>query len=127
MAQQGSTDQPIRMTEWMKPSNGQTGTAACSENHRMAWGWKGTQRLSCFNPPAICRAANHQTRLPRATSSPALNASRDGASTTSLGNLLHCDSFRYFLGRVVQDKALEGIRPQEHLLIFKNHLLQTQE
>ena len=39
-------------------------------------------------PPAMCRVANHQTRLPRATSSLALNASRDGASTTSLGNLL---------------------------------------
>ena len=37
--------------------------------------------------PCMCRVANHQTRLPRATSSLALNASRDGASTTSLGNL----------------------------------------
>ena len=36
------------------------------------------------------RVANHQTRLPRATSSLALNASRDQASTTSLGNLFHC-------------------------------------
>jgi len=36
------------------------------------------------------RVANHQTRLPRATSSLALNASRDGASTTSLGNLFQC-------------------------------------
>jgi len=35
----------------------------------------------------MCRVANHQTRLPRATSRLALNASRDGASTTSLGNL----------------------------------------
>ena len=33
----------------------------------------------------MCRVANHQTRLPRATSSLALNASRDGASTASLG------------------------------------------
>jgi len=32
-----------------------------------------------FQPPAMCRVANHQTRLPRATSSLALNASRDGA------------------------------------------------
>ena len=38
-----------------------------------------------FQPPAICRVANHPTRLPRATSSLALNASRDGASTASLG------------------------------------------
>jgi len=35
----------------------------------------------------MCRVANQQTRLPRATSSLALNASRDGASTASLGNL----------------------------------------
>jgi len=41
-----------------------------------------------FQPPAMCRVANQQTRLPRATSSLALNASRDGASTASLGNLL---------------------------------------
>ena len=38
----------------------------------------------------MCRIANHQTRLPRATSSLALNASRDGASTASLGNLFQC-------------------------------------
>jgi len=38
----------------------------------------------------MCRVANQQTRLPRATSSLALNASRDGASTTSLGYLFQC-------------------------------------
>jgi len=38
--------------------------------------WKGPQWSSSFNPPATCRVANHQTRLPRATSSLALNASR---------------------------------------------------
>ena len=53
-------------------------------------GWKGPQWSSSFSPPAMCRVANHQTRLPRATSSLALNASRDGASTTSLGNLFQC-------------------------------------
>jgi len=36
------------------------------------------------------RVANQQTRLPRATSSLALNASRDGVSTASLGNLFQC-------------------------------------
>ena len=36
------------------------------------------------------RVSNHQTRLPRATSSLALNASRDGASTASSGNLFQC-------------------------------------
>ena len=35
----------------------------------------------------MCRVANQQPRLPRATSSLALNAFRDGASTASLGNL----------------------------------------
>ena len=38
----------------------------------------------------MCRVTNQQTRLPRATSSLALNASRDGASTTYLGNLFQC-------------------------------------
>ena len=38
----------------------------------------------------MCRVTSHQTRLPRATSSPALNVSRDGASTTYLGNLFQC-------------------------------------
>ena len=38
----------------------------------------------------MCRVTNHQTKLPRATSSLALSASRDGASTTSLGNLFQC-------------------------------------
>ena len=40
-----------------------------------------------FQTPCCVQGASHQTRLPRATSSLALNASRDGASTTSLGNL----------------------------------------
>ena len=43
-----------------------------------------------FQPPAVGRVANRQTRLPRATSSLALNASRDGASTAYLGNLFQC-------------------------------------
>ena len=52
--------------------------------------WPGLKRTTMiirFQPPAMCRAANQQTRLPRATSSLALNACRDGASTASLGNL----------------------------------------
>jgi len=40
-----------------------------------------------FQPPAMCRVTNQQPRLPRATSSLASNACRDGASTASLGNL----------------------------------------
>ena len=42
-----------------------------------------------FQPPCCVQGCQppDQTRLPRATSSLALNASRDGASTASLGNL----------------------------------------
>jgi len=58
-----------------------------SQNCRITeWpGLKRTTVLIKFQPPAMCRVANHQTRLPRATSSLALNACRDGACTTSLG------------------------------------------
>jgi len=56
----------------------------------MAWVEKGCSDHVVSTPPAMCRVANHQTRLPRATSSLALNASGDGASTTSLGNLFQC-------------------------------------
>jgi len=44
--------------------------------------WPGLKRptmLTQFQPPAMCRVANQQARLPRATSSLALNACRDGA------------------------------------------------
>jgi len=58
-------------------------------NHRITeWpGLKRTTMIIWFQPPAVCRVANQQPRLPRATSSLALNACRDGASTASLGNL----------------------------------------
>ena len=55
--------------------------------------WPGLKRptvLIQFQPPAVCRAANQQPRLPRATSSLAWNACRDGASTASLGSLVQC-------------------------------------
>jgi len=58
-------------------------------NHRILE-WPGLKRptvLIQFQPPAMCRVPNQQPRLPRATSSLALNACRDGASTASLGNL----------------------------------------
>ena len=41
--------------------------------------------------PCCVQVANQQPRLPRATSSLALNACRDGASTASLGNLFQCE------------------------------------
>ena len=50
--------------------------------------------INLVHPPTTCRVTNHQTRLPRATSSLALNASRDGASTASSGNLFHNDRTR---------------------------------
>ena len=49
----------------------------------------------------MCRIVSHQTRLPRATSSLAFNASRDGASTTSLGNLFQCDCMKKFFSERV--------------------------
>ena len=55
------------------------------EGHRII-DWPGLKRTTIiieFQPPAMCRVVNHRTRLPRATSSLALNASRDGASTAS--------------------------------------------
>ena len=54
--------------------------------HHRAIGWPGLERTTVliqFQPPAMCRVANQQPRLPRATSSLALNACRDGASTAS--------------------------------------------
>jgi len=58
--------------------------------------WPGLKRITTIiwlQPPAMCRVTNQQTRLPRATSSLALNASRDGASTASLGNLFQLSAF----------------------------------
>ena len=46
----------------------------------MAWVEK-DHNAHQFQPPAMCRVTNQQPRLPRATSSLALNACRDGAST----------------------------------------------
>jgi len=53
----------------------------------MAWVEKDLKDHLVPTPCYVCRVTNQQTRLPRATSSRALNASRDGASTASLGNL----------------------------------------
>jgi len=59
-------------------------SSVITEDHTMAWVEKDHNALQ-FHPPAMCRVANQQPRLPRATSSLALNACRDGASTASLG------------------------------------------
>ena len=58
-------------------------------NHRMAW-VEEDHNAHPVPTPCCVRVANQQTRLPRATSSLALDACRDGASTASLGNLFQC-------------------------------------
>ena len=61
---------------------------ASSDDRMIEWpGLKRTTMLIQFQPPAMCSVSNQQTRLPRATSSLALNASRDGASTAYVGSL----------------------------------------
>jgi len=50
---------------------------------------EGTFKTIQFQPPATGRDTSLQTRLLKVPSSLALNASRDGASTTSLGNAEH--------------------------------------
>jgi len=73
---------PIAILDLCSPVSG-------GKCHRIIeWpGLKRTTMIILFQPPAMCRVANQQPRLPRATSSLALNACRDGASTASLGNL----------------------------------------
>ena len=81
VAQRGAGAAPV-----YPPAAGTASSAAFLQNHRTAW-VKKDPNAHQFQPPAMCRVANQQTRLPRATSSLALNACRDGASTASLGNL----------------------------------------
>jgi len=77
--------------------------------------WPGLKRTTVileFSPPAMCRVANHQTRLPRATSSLALNASTDGASTL-LGQPVPV------LHHPLGEKLLPNIQPKPPLSQFK--------
>jgi len=53
---------------------------------------EGSFRGHLPNPPAVSRDIFSYGRLLRALSNLALNVSRDGASTTSLGNLSQCFS-----------------------------------
>jgi len=55
-----------------------------------SWGWKGPLKVIYFNPPTMSRDIYHYIRLLRALSNLTLNVSRDGASTTSLGNPFQC-------------------------------------
>jgi len=50
----------------------------------------GTLKAIWFNSPAMKRDTYSYIRVLRAPSSLTLSASRDGASTTSLGNLFQC-------------------------------------
>ena len=47
---------------------------------------EGIYEITQPQPPAAGKAAPYQLRLPRAPSNLALSASRDGASTASLGS-----------------------------------------
>ena len=82
-----------------------------SQNHRMAWVEK-DHNAHQFQPPAMCRVTNQQPRLPRATSSLALSASRDGASIASLGNLFQCH-------HSLVEKLPPDIQPKPPLSQFK--------
>ena len=53
-------------------------------------GWKEPLRSPSSDPPAIGRDTSLYSRVLKAPSSLALNASGEGASTTSPGNLLQC-------------------------------------
>jgi len=70
------------------------GTAAQerSEKHNITecFGLEGTFRGHLAHPLAASKDIFNQTRLLRAPSNLALNVSRDGASTTSLGSLFQC-------------------------------------
>ena len=59
-------------------------------NHRILnhWCWKGPVEIIKSNPSARSRFS--QSRLLRTLSSQGLNVSKDGDSTTSLGNLFWC-------------------------------------
>jgi len=52
---------------------------------------EGTLKIIQFQPPAVGKVASHEVRLPRAPSNLALNTSKDGISTASLGNLYILD------------------------------------
>ncbi|TRZ26531.1 hypothetical protein HGM15179_000556 [Zosterops borbonicus] len=65
------------------------GQICLTGNHRLTerFGVEEISKIISFQPPAMGRDTFHQTRLLRAPSSLALDTSRDGTSTTSLGSL----------------------------------------
>jgi len=86
--------------------------------------WKGPYRSSCSSPPPMARDTVHQTRLLKARSNLALNASRGGASTASQGNL-----FQGFTALIVKnfflvpDLNLPSFRSKPLPLVLPLHTL----
>jgi len=77
-----------------------------AKDHRITE-WPGLKRATMiisFQPPAMCRVATHQTRLPRATSSlgSSISAVRVGKSSLEVGSMLWAVFF--LLGK----RALRG-------------------
>ena len=78
-------------TEGSSPMAPTTQHLPAPKNHIIEWlRLEGTSRIMKLQPLTAGRATNlhikYYTRLPRAPSNLALNISRDGASTTSLGS-----------------------------------------
>jgi len=68
------------VTSWQARHRQDRGREALA--HRIIIEWPELKRTTVpiqFQPPAMCRVTNQQTRLPRATSSLVLNACRNGA------------------------------------------------
>ena len=55
----------------------------------MAWDGRNLKIIQ-FQPSAMDRVDTHEIRLPKVPSNLTLNTSRDGATTTSQGNLCVC-------------------------------------
>ncbi|PKU29536.1 zinc finger ccch domain-containing protein 11a [Limosa lapponica baueri] len=69
------------------------------------FGLEGTLKIIQFQPPALGRDTSHHTRVVKAPSNLALNPSRDGAATASLGNL----------GQGLTTLTAKNLYPRSHL------------
>ena len=72
--------------------------------------------LISFQPPAMCRVANQQTRLPRATSSLALNACRDGVKGSE-HSMPYLESV-YIRDAILHTKSYSYFIPSAHLFLI---------
>jgi len=87
-------------------------------------GWKGSLRIIQFQPSATNRAASHQLRLPRTPSRLTLTASRDGASTASLGSLFTESELMYLqhglkISCFLHDSCLSLVIEQQQFFSFE--------